>query len=660
MNTKKLAILIVFTTLLIFSVVSRIFFNDFQDGWNAYENKDYETARKLWTPLAEQGDSKAQFFLGFMHDMGFGVPEDDQEAIKWYQLAAEQGNSRAQLFTGFAYDYGRGVPEDDQEALKWYQLAEKQGYYQARANIVKLEELVEKNVPQALKGLIDDAEKGIAEAQYTLGVMYANGQGVSQNHKEAAKWYGLAAAQGYTAKTNIYNLAKKNVPQALKVLMGDAEKGIVDAQYTLGMMYANGQGVPQDYKEAVKWYKLAANRGSRQAKTKIYDLAVKSIPQALQALIDDAENGVAEAQINLAIMREFGLVVSQDNQEALKWYQLIAEKEYHQAGTDVLKSAIQKDPEEVEKIILDANKGIAKAQYTLGMMYANGQGVPQDQKEARKFYRLAAKQGYQAKINIYNLAKKNVPQALKVLIDDAEKGIVDAQSTLGMMYANGQGVPQDHKEAFKWYRLVAEQGTALEETTEDKLKKKNIPQALKFLTNDAENGVVDAQIDLGVMYANGQYVPQDDRQSAKWYRLAAENGDSRAQIILSVMYAKGQGVPQSDQKAVKWLRFSMKERVAPEKTHIYNLAKKNVSSAIKILIDDAENGVVEAQNYLGTMYANGQGVPRDYVLAHMWYNLSGLQGHKAATAQINLVERKMSPEQIEKAQEMVRDWTPRK
>ena len=463
MNTKKLAILIVFTTLLIFSVVSRIFFNDFQDGWNAYENKDYETARKLWTPLAEQGDSKAQFFLGFMHDMGFGVPEDDQEAIKWYQLAAEQGNSRAQLFTGFAYDYGRGVPEDDQEALKWYQLAEKQGYYQARANIVKLEELVEKNVPQALKGLIDDAEKGIAEAQYTLGVMYANGQGVSQNHKEAAKWYGLAAAQGYTAKTNIYNLAKKNVPQALKVLMGDAEKGIVDAQYTLGMMYANGQGVPQDYKEA-----------------------------------------------------------------------------------------------------------------------------------------------------------------------------------------------------FKWYRLVAEQGTALEETTEDKLKKKNIPQALKFLTNDAENGVVDAQIDLGVMYANGQYVPQDDRQSAKWYRLAAENGDSRAQIILSVMYAKGQGVPQSDQKAVKWLRFSMKERVAPEKTHIYNLAKKNVSSAIKILIDDAENGVVEAQNYLGTMYANGQGVPRDYVLAHMWYNLSGLQGHKAATAQINLVERKMSPEQIEKAQEMVRDWTPRK
>ena len=82
MIAKKLTILIVFTVLFIFSVVSKLFFNDFQNGWGAYEKEDYKTARKLWLPLAEQGEPRAQFFLGFIHDMGFGVQEDDKKAVK--------------------------------------------------------------------------------------------------------------------------------------------------------------------------------------------------------------------------------------------------------------------------------------------------------------------------------------------------------------------------------------------------------------------------------------------------------------------------------------------------------------------------------------------------------------------------------------------------
>jgi uncharacterized protein len=79
---------------------------------------------------------------------------------------------------------------------------------------------------------------------------------------------------------------------------------------------------------------------------------------------------------------------------------------------------------------------------------------------------------------------------------------------------------------------------------------------------------------------------------------------------------------------------------------------------LKILTDDAESGVVVAQYYLGMMHANGQGITGDYVLAHMWYNLSALQGHEGARSQINLLEKRMSPQQIEQAQEMVSDWKP--
>ena len=175
MNTKKLIILLVFTSLFIFSFVSKLFFNDFQNGWDAYVKKDYKIAYELWLPLAEQSNSKAQFFLGFMHDLGFGTPEDDKEAVKWYQLAAEQGDSRAQLFTGFIYDFGRGVAKDSQEAFKWYQLAAKGGYLEART---KIYDLAAKSIPQALEVLVDDAKNSIAKAQLILASMYANGQGV--------------------------------------------------------------------------------------------------------------------------------------------------------------------------------------------------------------------------------------------------------------------------------------------------------------------------------------------------------------------------------------------------------------------------------------------------------------------------------------------------
>ena len=66
-------------------------------------------------------------------------------------------------------------------------------------------------------------------------------------------------------------------------------------------------------------------------------------------------------------------------------------------------------------------------QYNLGVMYYNGQGVPQDYKEAMKWFRMAAEQGH-----------------------------ADAQYNLGVIYSNGKGVPQDHKEAMKWLRMAAE------------------------------------------------------------------------------------------------------------------------------------------------------------------------------------------------------------
>ena len=130
---------------------------------------------------------------------------------------------------------------------------------------------------------------------------------------------------------------------------------------------------------------------------------------------------------------------------------------------------------DVEALRAKAEQGDAQAQFNLGFRYNNGEGVPQDDAEAVKWYRLAAEQGH-----------------------------ASAQNNLGVMYDNGQGVPQDDAEAIKWYRLAAEQGVAR------------------------------AQFNLGLMYNNGEGVPQDYAEVIKWVNLSA----STSQGETNEKYAK--------------------------------------------------------------------------------------------------------------------------
>ena len=138
-------------------------FADFAKGFDSYQNKDYATAFKEWKPLAEQGDSSAQYNLGFMYANGQGVIQDYKAAVKWYKFSAEQGDSSAQYNLGFMYANGQGVIQDYKAAVKWYKFSAEQGY---------------------------------ASAQYNLGLMYANGQGVIQDYTRAHMWWNIAASQG--------------------------------------------------------------------------------------------------------------------------------------------------------------------------------------------------------------------------------------------------------------------------------------------------------------------------------------------------------------------------------------------------------------------------------------------------------------------------------
>ncbi|HHF5617494.1 sel1 repeat family protein [Haemophilus influenzae] len=92
----------------------------FQQGLTAYEQSNYQTAFKLWLPLAEQGDANAQAYLGLAYTEGRGVRQDYTEAVKWFRKAAEQGHANAQAILGFSYLLGKGVQVNKSLAKEWF------------------------------------------------------------------------------------------------------------------------------------------------------------------------------------------------------------------------------------------------------------------------------------------------------------------------------------------------------------------------------------------------------------------------------------------------------------------------------------------------------------------------------------------------------------
>ena len=77
--------------------------SDYQSGEAAYKRGDYETALKKLRPLAEKGNSKAQFRLGWMYGHAEGVIQNNEEAVEWYRKAAQQDHAIAQFNLGASY-----------------------------------------------------------------------------------------------------------------------------------------------------------------------------------------------------------------------------------------------------------------------------------------------------------------------------------------------------------------------------------------------------------------------------------------------------------------------------------------------------------------------------------------------------------------------------
>lgn len=325
-----------------------------------------------------------------------------------------------------------------------------QAEYKEQVNLLVLSELFDKglnfytegNFRTALPLLKKAAEQGHAVAQFTLGLMYDNANGVARDLEQSVYWFQQAA-----------------------------ERGVVPAQYSLGLKYVKGDGVAHDAKQAVYWFQQAAERGFALAQYSLGvryfkgDGVVRDAKQAVYWYRQAAAQGVEDAQFGLGLMYANGDGVVRDSKQAVYWFQ---------------KAAAQ---------------GFAPAQFNLGVIYANGYGVARDLKQAVYWYQQAATQGF-----------------------------ADAQLNLGLVYAQGEGVARDSKQAAYWFQQAAEQGN------------------------------VHAQYVLGLKYAKGDGVARDLKQAAYWWQKAANQGEANSQYMIGMMYGIGTDVAYDEKLAVFWLQ----------------------------------------------------------------------------------------------------------
>jgi len=312
---------------------------------------------------------------------------------------------------------------------------------------------------------------------------------------------------------------------ALKIFKSLAEHGDANAQYLLSKMYEQGDGVPATSETYLRWMKLAAEQGHPDAQSDLgwwFEVIEKDYKTAVKWYRLASLKGNTDAMLGLAKLYSSGKGVQQDNKTALQWFQLAAEQNAVGASSH------------------------------LGKIFEHGIGTSQNYNTALKWYRLAASVG--------DLDARDYVQNLQIKIDEkneyqarSKQGDAFAQYNLGMMYENGEGVPQDYKTAVKWYKLAAEQGNADAQRNLRILQKKVTEQIQrKKLHERAEQGDVFFQYNLGFMYSNGKGVLQDYKTALKWYKLAAEQGDNRAQYNLGQMFSEGNGVIQDDVYAHMW------------------------------------------------------------------------------------------------------------
>jgi len=161
----------------------------------------------------------------------------------------------------------------------------------------------------------------------------------------------------------------------------------------------------------------------------------------------------------------------------------------------------------------------------------------------------------------------------------ADEGNPEAQSWLGSLYANGDGVEVNVASALAWYEKAAEQGHPMAQANVGAMyymgqgTEKNIEKAIKWLSTAAANNDVNGLFNLAVLHTKGEDVDENREYAAELYRKAAEQGHYPSQSRLGYMYAHGQGVKKDRVQAYLWLTLASQHGIGTALNELETIVK---------------------------------------------------------------------------------------
>lgn len=331
--------------------------------------------------------------------------------------------------------------------------------------------------------------------------------------------------------------------QAIRLLGLAALQGQVHAQYVLGLMSMRGEGCDKNPVQALMWFYLASGRNETRAIIQSDQLAARlnaneiREAQRRMQLFPNAHTFFrlartdkdARAMTNLGVMLLAGQGVAQDAAQAVEWFSLAALQQH------------------------------AQAQCHLATAYARGHGIKKNLREALRLYQLAA-----AQMN------------------------PDAQYHWAELIEHGQGQAADMAKASKLYEAAAEQGQVSAQCrlgflylTANRRDTASLAKAHHFFIMAAQQGDAEAQFQLGLLFAQGLGVSQDFEHAAHWYLQAANQRHPKAQFNLGFLCAHGQGVEQDYTQAYAWYRLSILYGNAAAQANLDFIAKKMSEAAIE-------------------------------------------------------------------------------
>ncbi len=310
-------------------------------------------------------------------------------------------------------------------------------------------------------------------------------------------------------------------------------------------------------------------------------------------------------------------------------------------------------------LLASAEKNNSEVQCLLGFKYSHGEDCAVDMKKATYWYGKAAELGlttaqykYAQLCKPYYLDKDDEDECYKLAFywhsKAANKGHAGSQYQLGMIYANGFGVTKDFNSSFKWFERSAEQFflEALYQTAASYLNgdgvKKNTKQGIFYLQayikhaecTDDKKAMIERII--GDIYL--------DRVEYEGWEVNLKNTEDLYSAVKWYFRSANRNLPDSYAAQGKLASLCYIDDCIP---HSYHTKLKLACWFQKT----AESGGCYSQYYIGMMHYKGNGVPKNYVLAYIWFSISNLQ---KSINLVEIIEAKLAPADISMAQVLIK------